>query len=98
MARKKAKMKKNRSTTDTDKLAALVLNRRSEPFKDLCAICTDERGFQSDEVAARLRDEIQTLLAQLLKGEYDGINQKLAEHARKPALTSVQSPAMWNEN
>src|SRR5215470_14209382 len=91
-------MKKNRSTSDSDKLAALVLNKRSGAYKDLCAITTDEEGFQSDEAAARLRDETQTVLVKLLKGEYDDVNRKLAEHVGKPSSILVQSPTTWKQN
>jgi len=82
-------MAKNR-VTNSKVLADIVLNRRSNAYKELCAIC-DEDGIQSDRPAERLRSELSEVLMDLLRGKFDAVNQKLNEYPRKPASISIAS-------
>jgi hypothetical protein len=89
-------MAKNRVKTNSRLLADIVLKPRSNAYKDLCAMCTDENGFQSEEsdaVAARLRDELKSTLIDLLNARnLDAINEKLADKApgAEPAIVALQ--------
>src|SRR5262245_45300204 len=85
-------MARYRVKTNSRLLADIVLSPRSSAYKELCAMCTDEKGFQSDEAAARLRDELKLLLADLLNARnLDAINKKLADApAASPLVIRVR--------
>lgn len=67
-------------------LANLVLNSRSNAFKELCEASYDS-GIQSDEVAFSLRHEIATDLKHLLGGKnWNAISEKIIRHTAVPVL------------
>ena len=86
----KTEMQKNRVKTDSRLLADIVLNPRSNAYKELCDICTDENGLQSDDAAARLRDELKSILVELLKDNFKPVNAKLVDNVQAPASVSVR--------
>ena len=72
-------------------LADIVLSTRSNAFKDLCNRSIDENQHQSDEVALRLRNEITTVLKDLLSGKnWDAISDKLAQHAAAAPVLKIR--------
>lgn len=83
-------MKKNRVKNPAQNLADIVLDGRSPAYKELCLFGSDENGLPSNKPAARLRSEIRSVLTDLLKGNFDAVNQKIAQHTMKvPPLIAV---------
>jgi hypothetical protein len=80
-------MKKNSAKT----LADIVLNTGSNAFKELRARSIDENQFQSDAAAKRLRNEITTVLKDLLSGKnWDAISDKIAQHAAAAPVLKIR--------
>jgi hypothetical protein len=81
-------MQKN-SALNSRWLADIVLNRRSRAYKDLCTMAT-ENGLQSDGAAANICVELKSVLMDLLSGNFEPVNRKLAEYTSKPPVITVR--------
>ena len=72
-------MTKNRGKTDIEYLSDIVLTPRSSAYKSFCAMATDENGFQSDEAAKKIKDDLIKVLREALTGNIKLLNAKIAE-------------------
>src|SRR5918993_144727 len=73
------------SVTNSRLLADIALNKRSRAYSDLRAICWDN-NLQSDQAAIKLSRELKSVLIDLLSGNFELFNRKIAEHSTKPSV------------
>jgi hypothetical protein len=66
-------------------LADVAMNRRTQLNRDFFAICGED-----EMVAEALRAEVKLVLAEMLRGDFQCVNQKLAEHTRRSPQVALR--------
>ena len=85
------KMAKKRENSAAMLFVDIVNNPKSEAYAELCAMCTDANGLQSDKPAASLRAEIKSVLKDLLTGgDLGGVTKKIIKHTREKATIGLR--------
>lgn len=84
---------KNNSVHPTKTLLELIKNRRSRAYRQLSDACVDENGFQSDEAAGRLRNDLESTVRRLLTGDFDAAKDKINSYPMMEAPITISRTA-----